>query len=149
MSDCVKSLIQNQSVSLRSGQTYVTNDPFEGGTHLPDITLISPVFFSEMDETPVFFVASRGHHADVGGITPGSMPAKSSKIQQEGVLLKTMLVVEDNIFKEEEITSIFLNSDYPARNIPNNIADLKAQIAANQTGINEIQNKLFKYKKFT
>ena len=149
MSDCVKSLIQNQSVSLRSGQTYVTNDPFEGGTHLPDITLISPVFFSEMDETPVFFVASRGHHADVGGITPGSMPAKSSKIQQEGVLLKTMLVVEDNIFKEEEITSIFLNSDYPARNIPHNIADLKAQIAANQTGINEIQNKLFKYNKFS
>ena len=145
MSDCVKFLIKNQSSSLRPGQTYMTNDPFEGGTHLPDITLISPVFFSDTDESPIFFVSSRGHHADIGGITPGSMPAKSSKIQQEGVLLKLMVAVENNTFKEKEVRHILVNGDYPVRNIAHNIADIKAQIAANQTGINELQIKLFKY----
>ena len=84
-------------------------------------------------------MASRGHHADIGGITPGSMPAESLNIQQEGILFKLMMAVEDNVFKEKEITRILLDSKYPARNIAHNIADLKAQIAANQTGINELQ----------
>ena len=142
MSDCVKALIKKKLGSLKPGQTYVTNDPFEGGTHLPDITCISPVFASGNSRAPVFFVASRGHHADIGGITPGSMPAESLNIQQEGILFKLMMAVEDNVFKEKEITRILLDSKYPARNIAHNIADLKAQIAANQTGINELQNKL-------
>ena len=141
----MKFLIKNQFTALKPGQTYITNDPFEGGTHLPDITLISPVFFSDTDEGPIFFVSSRGHHADIGGITPGSMPAKSSKIQQEGVLFKLMVAVEDNTFKEKEIRHILANGDFPVRNIKHNIADIKAQIAANQTGINELQIKLLKY----
>ncbi len=145
MSDCVKTLIEKMSGSLKSGQTYVTNDPFRGGTHLPDITCISPVFASENHRAPVFFVASRGHHADIGGITPGSMPAESLNIQQEGILFKLMMAVKDNVFREKEITRILLDSNYPARNIAHNIADLKAQIAANQTGINELQTKLIEF----
>jgi 5-oxoprolinase (ATP-hydrolysing) len=109
-----------------------------GGSHLPDITVISPVF--NMDEI-VFFVASRGHHADIGGITPGSMPPNSTKLKEEGAAIKSFKLVEDNHFQEEGISKILLEQgEYlGTRCLKDNISDLKAQVAANNYGIKLVQ----------
>ena len=114
---------------IRRGDAYALNAPYRGGTHLPDITVIMPVFAGD-DDAPAFFVAARGHHADVGGITPGSMPPESRSVEEEGVLLDDVLVVDEGRFLEAEMRGVFASGPYPARNIDQNIADLAAQLAA-------------------
>ncbi|MDB5710138.1 MAG: N-methylhydantoinase [Sphingomonas bacterium] len=114
---------------MRAGDVYALNAPYRGGTHLPDITVIMPVFVAGGD-TPAFFVAARGHHADVGGISPGSMPPDSKDIREEGVLLDNVLVVDAGRFLGEELRALFGGGDWPARNVEQNLADLAAQIAA-------------------
>ena len=114
---------------IRRGDAYALNAPYRGGTHLPDITVIMPVFADDND-VPAFFVAARGHHADVGGITPGSMPPESRSVEEEGVLLDDVLVVDEGRFLETELRAVFASGPYPARNIDQNIADLAAQLAA-------------------
>ncbi len=135
MSESVRAVLQKYERDIQPGTVYITNDPYHGGTHLPDITVITPVFF---DNTLQFFVGSRGHHADIGGITPGSMPAHSRSLAEEGVLFSNMLLVSDGQFHESAIRNLLGAGDRPARNIEQNIADLKAQVAANQQGVNAL-----------
>jgi 5-oxoprolinase (ATP-hydrolysing) len=114
---------------IRRGDAYVLNDPYRGGTHLPDITVIVPVFYGE-DADPSAFVAARGHHADIGGIAPGSMPPDSRSIDEEGVLIDNELLVDEGRFLEAETRALLGSGQWPARNIGRNISDLKAQLAA-------------------
>jgi 5-oxoprolinase (ATP-hydrolysing) len=122
---------------MAPGDVYVLNAPYNGGTHLPDITVVNPVF-DEAGEEILFYVASRGHHADVGGITPGSMPPNSRSVEEEGVLLNNVKLVDRGRFLEKEISAILTSGPYPVRNLVQNLADLKAQIAANETGLREL-----------
>ena len=115
---------------LRRGDVYALNAPYAGGTHLPDITAIQPVFADAASDAPDFFVAARGHHADVGGISPGSMPPDSRSIADEGVILDNLLLVEDGRLREVEVRAVLGGGDWPARNIDQNVADLAAQVAA-------------------
>ncbi|MBV9732124.1 MAG: hydantoinase B/oxoprolinase family protein [Verrucomicrobia bacterium] len=137
MGGAVRSIVRRRGDRVRAGDVFALNDPFAGGTHLPDITVVTPVFVS--DEHPVFWVASRGHHADVGGITPGSMPPNSKIIDEEGIRITDFLLVEQGRFRERELTELLLSGPYPARNIPQNIGDLHAQIAANEKGGRELK----------
>lgn len=132
MSSCVQQIIANRVGSIKKGDVYVSNNPYAGGTHLPDITVVSPVFIE--GASPAFFLASRGHHADIGGITPGSMPAYSQTLLEEGVVIDNFQLVKEGAFFEEEIRHLLNSPPYPARNVTQNIADLKAQIAANVRG---------------
>jgi 5-oxoprolinase (ATP-hydrolysing) len=118
------------SRGIRPGDAYVLNDPYRGGTHLPDVTVIMPVFYSEEDSVPSAFVAARGHHADIGGIAPGSMPPESRTIDEEGVLIDNALLVDEGHFREAEIRGLLASGKWPARNVDRNISDLRAQIAA-------------------
>jgi len=140
MGDSVKTVIQRVQKGtispLHSGDAYALNNPYAGGTHLPDITLITPVV---IDNNIEFYVASRGHHADVGGLTPGSMPANSKHIEEEGVLLDCVQAVKSDVFQTETITAAFTGAKYPVRNLPQNLNDLQAQVAANQQGINGLK----------
>jgi 5-oxoprolinase (ATP-hydrolysing) len=138
MGESVQSLIQAQGTELQLGDVYVLNNPYNGGTHLPDVTVITPVFLAESSQ-PMFFVASRGHHADLGGITPGSMPPNSMTIAEEGILIDHFKLVDRGEFQEREITELLTRSPYPVRNLAQNLADLKAQIAANEKGTQELQ----------
>ena len=115
---------------IRRGDAYVLNDPYRGGTHLPDITVIVPVFYGEEDAEPSAFVAARGHHADIGGIAPGSMPPDSRSIEEEGVLIDNALLVDEGRFREIETRALLGSGRWPARNVDRNISDLKAQLAA-------------------
>ncbi len=115
---------------IRRGDAYVLNDPYRGGTHLPDITVIMPVFYGDTDPEPSAFVAARGHHADVGGIAPGSMPPESRTITEEGVLIDNVLLVDEGHFRETEMRALLGSGEWPARNIDRNISDLRAQLAA-------------------
>jgi len=121
---------------MKPGDVYVLNDPYHGGTHLPDITVITPVFGD--DAEILFYVASRGHHAEIGGVTPGSMPAFSARIEEEGVLIRNWLLVEKGALRESEMFELLRAAPYPSRNPANNIADLRAQIAANEKGVQEL-----------
>lgn len=135
MSDTVRMQIKLQGDNLKEGDVLVTNDPTAGGSHLPDITVITPVW---KDGNIIFFTASRGHHADIGGISPGSMPPFSKKLEEEGVCIKSFTLVENGVFNEKGITKILQNSNSTisgSRRISDNIADLKAQVAANQKGV--------------
>jgi 5-oxoprolinase (ATP-hydrolysing) len=126
---------------MQPGDVYVLNAPYNGGTHLPDVTVITPVFAEEdrdEREPPLFYVASRGHHADIGGITPGSMPPDSRSVEEEGVLIDDFLLVEAGRFRETETIALLKSPRYPARNPAQNIADLKAQIAASAKGVAEL-----------
>jgi len=125
---------------MKPGDVYVLNAPYNGGTHLPDITVITPVF-AEGKSTAgdvLFYVASRGHHADIGGITPGSMPPDSRTVEEEGVLIDNFLLVDAGRFRERELTALLLSGKHPSRNPAQNIADLKAQIAACEKGVQEL-----------
>lgn len=115
---------------FRRGDAYVLNDPYRGGTHLPDITVIVPVFFGETADEPDAFVAARGHHADIGGIAPGSMPPESATIEEEGVLIDNLLMVDEGHFREDAVREVLASARYPARNPDRNISDLRAQLAA-------------------
>lgn len=140
MSECVKALIAEVQ-NFKPGSAFAINDPYHGGTHLPDITVVTPVFIGNKGK-PHFYVASRGHHADVGGITPGSMPAHSTSIAQEGALFRAFPLVKNGEFQDKATREIFNAPPYPARNINQNIADLKAQIAANAKGVQEIHKMI-------
>ncbi len=129
---------------LSPGDVYVLNDPYAGGTHLPDITVITPVFDAAGREI-LFFVGSRGHHADVGGRTPGSMPPDSTHIDEEGVLLTDFLLVGGGCMREDALRESLLAARYPARNPAQNLADLRAQIAANEKGREELTKMLAQY----
>jgi len=138
MGESVRTVIRERGHEMRPDDVYVLNAPYNGGTHLPDITVITPVF-DEDGRTILFWLGSRGHHADVGGITPGSMPPNSTTIEEEGVLLDNVKLVDRGRFLEAEIEAILKSGRYPARNTYQNVADLKAQIAANEKGVQELR----------
>lgn len=119
---------------IRRGDAYVLNAPYAGGTHLPDITVVAPVFVAGDGDAPSFYVAARGHHADVGGIAPGSMPPTSRTIEEEGVLLDNVLLVDEGRFCEAELRALLCSGRWPARNVDQNIGDLSAQVAACRRG---------------
>ena len=134
MGESIRTIIETRGEGrdgrgIRRGDAYVLNDPYRGGTHLPDITVIVPVFYGD-DTEPSAFLAARGHHADVGGIAPGSMPPDSRSIAQEGVLIDNFLLVEEGRFREAEMRALLGSGEWPARNLDRNISDLKAQLAA-------------------
>ena len=138
MGESVKALVEQQKNSFVAGDVYLLNSPYHGGTHLPDVTVITPVF-DQSELQLFFFVASRGHHADIGGITPGSMPSMSNHIEQEGLLSKGLRIVAKGQFQEQAVLQWLQSGKYPARNTQQNIADLQAQIAANEKGLQELQ----------
>ncbi|SLN37118.1 Acetophenone carboxylase gamma subunit [Oceanibacterium hippocampi] len=138
MSESIKTVIRERAETMKPGDVYVLNAPYNGGTHLPDVTVITPVFDDDGRQV-IFYVASRGHHADIGGKTPGSMPPDSRTVEEEGVLLDNLLLVDGGRFLEEEMVAILSSGEYPSRNPAQNIADLKAQIAACEKGIQEIR----------
>ena len=144
MSESVKSLIQDKGNKLQPGDIYLSNNPYNGGTHLPDVTAITPVFDDKNQEI-LFYVASRGHQADIGGITPGSMPPNSTSISEEGILFDNFLLVEKGEFREQEVRVILVSNSYPARNPDQNIADFQGQIAANEKGLQELQRMVNQY----
>ncbi|MFJ4001708.1 hydantoinase B/oxoprolinase family protein [Streptomyces parvus] len=136
MGESIKEVLRRNEGTLRPGDVYAVNDPYHGGTHLPDVTVVTPVF----DEGKLrFLVASRGHHAEIGGITPGSMPAFSRTIHEEGVLFDNWLLVRDGRLREEETRALLASAPYPSRSPDTNLADLRAQIAANEKGIAELR----------
>jgi 5-oxoprolinase (ATP-hydrolysing) len=144
MSESIRTVIRERVDVMSPGDVYMLNAPYNGGTHLPDITVITPVFDASGREIH-FFVASRGHHADVGGTTPGSMPPDSTSVEEEGVLIDNFLLVEEGRFREVETETLFCSGPYPARNVTQNIADLKAQIAANAKGVQELNRMIEHY----
>jgi 5-oxoprolinase (ATP-hydrolysing) len=135
MGDCVTAIISRFGDEIAEGDMFATNAPYNGGTHLPDITVVAPVF---VDGERKFFTAARGHHADIGGISPGSMPPFSCNIREEGALLDNMRMIRAGHFDEDAVRAILDGGDYPARNPAQNIADLKAQAAACARGIAEL-----------
>ena len=143
MGDTVKAVLAARADDIRPGDVFIHNAPFSGGTHLPDITVITPVFSPE--EAVLFSLASRGHHADIGGITPGSMPAHSTRIDQEGTVFTAELLMRDGVFLEEQMRRILGQGPFPARNPDQNIADLKAQAAANETGRREMERAIVRH----
>lgn len=128
MGESIRTVIAARRGTMREGQVYALNDPYRGGTHLPDITVVMPVFAG--GDAPAYFVAARGHHADVGGTTPGSMPPDSRTLAEEGVVFDDVLIVEDGVMREGVVRELLAGGPYPARNIDQNIADLAAQVAA-------------------
>ena len=137
MSEAIRTVIKLNKNDIFPGDVFVLNAPFNGGTHLPDVTVITPVFDKDGKQI-TFFVASRGHHADIGGKTPGSGPPDSKHIDEEGVLIDNFKMFDKGVFRESEIRKILSSGRYPCRNIEHNMADLAAQVAANNTGIVEI-----------
>ncbi|AGH42478.1 hydantoinase B/oxoprolinase family protein [Paraglaciecola psychrophila] len=135
--DASVKVIINGTQSIDAGDVFVQNNPYNGGSHLPDITVITPVFDSA-NANVLFYVASRAHHEDVGGIAPGSMSSLATDIHQEGILLDSVKLIEQGHFQTERLEKLFSSGDYPARNIAQNMADLMAQTAANKTGVNEL-----------
>ncbi len=138
MGESIKTVIRENAGAMQPGNVYVLNDPYHGGTHLPDITVITPVYLGS-GGTPTFYVGSRGHHADIGGITPGSMPPFSTRIEEEGVQINNVLLVERGVLREAEMVALLKSGQYPSRNPQQNMADLKAQIAANEKGVQELR----------
>ncbi|MFJ8347128.1 hydantoinase B/oxoprolinase family protein [Streptomyces sp. NPDC094153] len=140
MGTSVKEVIRRRGPRMRPGDTYAVNDPYHGGTHLPDVTVITPVFDTAGTEGDriLFYVASRGHHAEIGGIAPGSMPADSRTIEEEGVLFDNWLLAQNGRLREDETRRLLTGARHPSRNPETNLADLRAQIAANQKGVDEV-----------
>ena len=144
MSESVRTVLRTHRAKLRPGDVLMMNNPYKGGTHLPDVTVITPVFDAEGRDI-LFAVASRGHHADIGGRTPGSAPPDSKHIDEEGVLIEDFYLVRDGRFREDETRELLSSGPYPCRNIDQNVADLAAQVAANATGVRELQEILAKF----
>jgi 5-oxoprolinase (ATP-hydrolysing) len=141
MGESVKTVIRENAGTMKPGNVYALNAPYNGGTHLPDVTVITPVF-DEQGQDILFFVGSRGHHADIGGRTPGSSPPDSTSIHEEGVLIDNFLLVEGGRLREEETVELLQSGRYPCRNPAQNMADLAAQIAANETGVRELRRMI-------
>jgi 5-oxoprolinase (ATP-hydrolysing) len=138
MGESIKTVIRENAGTMQPGDVYVLNDPYHGGTHLPDITVITPVYLGDAAQ-PTFYVGSRGHHADIGGTTPGSMPPFSTRIEEEGVQINNVKLVDRGVLREAEMIALLQSGEYPSRNPQQNMADLKAQIAANEKGVQELR----------
>ncbi|MER5987470.1 hydantoinase B/oxoprolinase family protein [Streptomyces sp. NPDC001787] len=163
MGESIKEVLRRNAGTMRPGDVYAINDPYHGGTHLPDVTVVTPVFDIDGDgddggdegegrggaggarATLRFLVASRGHHAEIGGITPGSMPAFSRTVQEEGVLFDNWLLVRDGRLRESETRELLTSAPYPSRAPETNLADLRAQIAANEKGITELRRMVDRF----
>jgi 5-oxoprolinase (ATP-hydrolysing) len=146
MGESIKAVMRRNAGTMKAGDVYVLNDPYNGGTHLPDVTVISPVF-DEAGKDILFYVGSRGHHADIGGTTPGSMPPDSAHIEEEGVLIDNFKLVDgaDGVLREAEARALLASARWPARNPDQNLADLRAQVAANQKGVEELRKMVAFY----
>ena len=138
MGESIAMVAARNAGTMRPGDVYMLNDPYHGGTHLPDVTVVTPVF-GEAGTSLLFYVASRGHHAEIGGITPGSMPAFSTEVNEEGVVIDNWLLVRDGALREAETMNLLADAPYPSRNPEVNLADLRAQIAANERGVSELR----------
>lgn len=136
MGESIKTVIRENAGRMQPGDVYALNDPYHGGTHLPDVTVITPVY---LGSHPIFYVGSRGHHADIGGTTPGSMPPFSTRIEEEGVQINNVKLVDRGVLREAEMVALLQSGEYPSRNPQQNMADLKAQIAANEKGVQELR----------
>lgn len=143
MSESIRSIIR-QNLDMKKGDVFVLNAPFNGGTHLPDVTVVTPVWDTP-GETVLFYVASRGHHADIGGKTPGSAPPDSTRIEEEGVLIDNFKMIDGGHFREAETRTLLASGPYPCRNIEENMADLAAQVAANETGVREVEKMIAQF----
>ncbi|MBC7601766.1 MAG: hydantoinase B/oxoprolinase family protein, partial [Ramlibacter sp.] len=157
MGESIKTVVRENAGRMSPGDVYVLNDPYHGGTHLPDVTVITPVYLgvgrsalgverevknaerSTLNAEPSFYVGSRGHHADIGGTTPGSMPPFSTLIEEEGVQINNVKLVDRGVLREHEMLELLRSGKYPSRNPEQNMADLKAQIAANEKGVQELR----------
>ena len=138
MGESVRTVLDHRRFTLKPGDVVALNNPFNGGTHLPDVTVITPVFDSDGKDI-LFFVGSRGHHADIGGTTPGSTPPMSRTLEEEGVVIDDFLLVDGGHFRETEFRELLSGAKYPARSPDVNVADIKAQVAANEKGVQELQ----------
>ena len=145
MGESVRAVLRDNAGEIAPGDAYVLNNPYNGGTHLPDITVVTPVFESPESNKILFFVASRGHHPDVGGRTPGSAPPDSAHIVEEGVLINNFKLVDRGIYRENEMRALLTGAKFPARNPDQNIADLRAQLAANEKGVRELHKMVGQY----
>jgi 5-oxoprolinase (ATP-hydrolysing) len=149
MGESIKTVIRENAATMLPGNVYALNDPYHGGTHLPDVTVITPVYLDgssgALDAKPAFYVGSRGHHADIGGTTPGSMPPFSTRIEEEGVQISNFLLVDQGVLREAEMVILLQSGQYPSRNPAQNMADLKAQIAANEKGVQELRKMVEAY----
>ncbi|TDJ72539.1 MAG: 5-oxoprolinase [Proteobacteria bacterium] len=141
MGESVQSVISQRRATMKPGDVYALNAPYNGGTHLPDVTVITPVF-GEAGENILLYVGARGHHADIGGITPGSMPPNSVNIEEEGVLIDNFMLVDGGRLREAELRRLLTSGRYPVRNPDQNVADLKAQIAANEAGVQGLRKMI-------
>ena len=143
MGESIKMIISRNQGAMKAGDVFMLNDPYHGGTHLPDITVVTPVFREAVSPggSPgiLFFVASRGHHAEIGGVTPGSMPAFSTRVDEEGVLIDNWRLVEHGEMRQAETATLLTSAQFPSRNPGANLADLRAQIAANEKGAAELR----------
>ena len=138
MGESIRTVIRENTGRMHPGDVYVLNAPYNGGTHLPDVTVITPVF-DDAGKSILFYVGSRGHHADIGGITPGSMPPDSCVVEEEGVLIDNFLLVEQGRLREQATIALLSSGKYPCRNVAQNMADLRAMIAANEKGVQELR----------
>ena len=145
MSESIKTVIARNAGTMKRGDVYALNDPYPGGTHLPDVTVVTPVYLEDASDLPTFYVGSRGHHADIGGTTPGSMPPFSTRIEEEGVQFDNVKLVEDGRFLEDETRTLLESGRWPSRNPAQNIADLRAQVAANEKGVHELAKMVAQY----
>ncbi len=144
MGESVRTVLTHRRNTLKPGDVVALNNPFNGGTHLPDVTVITPVF-DEAGRNILFFVGSRGHHADIGGITPGSTPPMSRTLEEEGVVIDDFLLVDGGHFREAELRAVLAGARYPARSPDVNVADIKAQVAANEKGVQELRKVVALY----
>ena len=144
MGESVRAIVARRGAAQKPGDVYVLNAPYAGGTHLPDVTVVTPVF-DAAGVAILFYVASRGHHADIGGLTPGSMPSESRVIEEEGVLIDNVTLVSGGRMREAEMRALLASGPWPARNPDQNLADLRAQIAANRKGVAEVSRTIGQY----
>jgi 5-oxoprolinase (ATP-hydrolysing) len=144
MGESVRTVLKHRAATLKPGDVVALNNPFNGGTHLPDVTVITPVFADD-GTTIRFFVGSRGHHADIGGLTPGSTPPNSHTLEDEGVVIDDFLLVDGGAFREAEFRALLAGAKYPARSPDVNVADIKAQVAANEKGVQELTRVVADY----
>ena len=144
MGESIKTVIRENVGQMRKGDVYVLNDPYHGGTHLPDVTVITPVYLDH-SLVPEFFVGSRGHHADIGGVTPGSMPPFSTSIEEEGVQINNFKWVAEGVLQDSAMIDLLASGAYPSRNPQQNMADLRAQLAANEKGVQELKKMVAEF----
>jgi len=146
MGESIKTVIRENAGKMHPGDVFVLNDPYHGGTHLPDITVITPVYLDQVtSDKPLFYVGSRGHHADIGGTTPGSMPPFSTRIEEEGVQINNVKLVAQGVLQDAQMLDLLRSGEYPSRNPQQNMADLRAQIAANEKGVQELRKMVDQY----